>query len=354
MITGKTIAAGAAMFLLAGGLTACLGPQVSEDERGRLREQAGALFGTPAQVAPRRGEDPAGPALVDLGRMLYYDKRLSKNHDISCNSCHGLADFGVDGEATSPGHRGQRGDRNSPTVYNAAFHVAQFWDGRAADVEEQAKGPILNPVEMAMPDEARVLQVVGSIPGYRSAFEVAFPGEKRPLTYDNLGRAIGAFERRLVTPSPFDDFLAGDLGALDGKELSGLRTFVNTGCVTCHVGPAVGGTLYRKLGQVKPYPTDDPGRAKVTGDASDRHVFKVPSLRNVAKTGPWFHDGSIASLRQAIRLMASHQLGIELLDEQVDHIEAFLRSLTGRIDTAYIAKPELPASGPETPLPDPS
>lgn len=306
----------------------------------------------PASVPHPAGE--AIPAKVDLGRMLYYDTRLSKNHDIACNSCHLLDNFGVDNEPTSPGHKGARGDRNSPTVYNAALHIAQFWDGRAADVEEQAKGPILNPVEMASLSEKDVEAVLDSIPGYVEAFAAAFPGEADPLTYANMAGAIGAFERNLTTRDRLDAFLGGDLAALSEQERRGLETFLNSGCTSCHNGPALGGQMYRKLGFVFAYETKDPGRENVTKDPADRHVFKVPSLRNVAKTAPYFHDGSIATLDEAVRLMGYHQIGLTLEPAQIADIVAFLGALTGEVDAAYIAKPTLPESGPNTPKPDPS
>jgi len=325
----------------------------SATDRAALRARARGVFGR----LPAEASNPANPvtdAKVALGRTLYYDARLSKNHDVSCNSCHLLGSFGVDGEPTSPGHRGQRGERNSPTVYNAALHVAQFWDGRAADVEEQAKGPVLNPVEMAMPSEAAVVAVLQSIPGYAPLFEAAFPEDAQPISYDNMARAIGAFERRLMTPSAFDAFLAGNDAALTDAQVAGAVAFMDTGCISCHMGPAIGGSLYRKLGLVNPYATEDPGREKVTGDPADRHVFKVPGLRNVARTGPWLHDGSVASLDQVISIMAEHQLGRSLDPDQGADIRAFLESLTGTLETALIAPPTLPPSGPDTPAPDPS
>ena len=293
-------------------------------------------------------------AKVDLGRMLYYDARLSRNHDVSCNSCHMLDKFGVDNEPTSPGHRAQRGDRNSPTVYNAALHIAQFWDGRAPDVEAQAKGPILNPVEMASRSETDVVAVLSSMPGYVDAFAAAYPAQLRPVTYDNMAKAIGAFERKLMTPGRFDAFMKGELSALDATERRGLETFLAVGCNTCHTGSALGGQLYRKLGFIFPYETEDLGREKVTGLATDRHVFKVPSLRNVAETGPYLHDGSITDLREMVRIMGYHQLGQTLTEAQISDIVAFLGALTGTIDEQYIARPALPASGPNTPRPDPS
>jgi cytochrome c peroxidase len=322
-------------------------------DRPALRERARSVFGElPDEAASET--NPVTEEKITLGRMLFFDARLSKNHDVSCNSCHDVANFGVDGEPTSEGHKGQRGGRNSPTVYNAALHIAQFWDGRAPDVEEQAKGPVLNPIEMAMPSEEAVVAVLESIPDYAPLFAAAFPDDEDPIDYDNMARAIGAFERRLITADRLDAFVSGQDAALSDEDLAGLVEFLDAGCTTCHMGPTIGGRLYRKLGAVKPYSTEDPGRFDVTGDEDDRFVFKVPSLRNIAMTGPYFHDGSIASLRQVIRLMAEHQLGMALSDEQVARIETFLGTLTGTVDPEYIATPELPESGPDTPAPDPS
>src|SRR5688572_17008558 len=191
---------------------------------------------------------------VALGRMLYFDKRLSKNQDLSCNSCHRLDAYGVDGKVTSVGTDGQRGSRNSPTVYHAAGNLSQFWDGRAADVEEQAKGPILNPAEMAMPNADTVVRRLESIPGYKAAFSKAFPGEAKPITYDNVGLAIGAFERKLVTPSRWDAYLEGDKTALRPEELEGLKVFTNVGCMVCHTGNLLGGNSYQRVGAVEPWP----------------------------------------------------------------------------------------------------
>jgi cytochrome c peroxidase len=298
---------------------------------------------------------PTEAARVALGRTLYHDTRLSKNQDISCNSCHLLENWGVDGKPTSPGHRGQLGGRNSPTVYNAALHTAQFWDGRADDVEAQAKGPVLNPIEMAMPSEAAVVSVLKSIPGYEGPFQASFPGQADPITYDNMAIAIGAFERTLVSPGKWDRYLAGDASALTEAEVAGGKLFAQTGCVTCHMGVAVGGSSYQKLGNVLPYPTADEGRKVVTGLDADLHVFKVPSLRNVAKTAPYFHDGSVATLPEAVRLMAKHQLGKELTPEDTASIVTFLDALTGELPSRdVIAKPEIPPSGPNTPKADPT
>jgi len=298
-----------------------------------------ALFRPLGRQAPSK-EHPFTDAKADLGRMLYFDRRLSSTGEVSCNDCHLLDQFGVDGKPTSTGINGQVGGRNAPTVYNAAFHATQFWDGREPDVEAQAKGPILNPIEMGMPDAASVEAKLRGIPGYVTAFEAAFPGAG--VTYDGLGEAIGAFERRLVTPGPFDDFLRGDASALTEAQQAGLDLFIATGCVACHGGALLGGTTFQKLGAVKPYETADVGRKAVTGADADAYVFKVPSLRNIARTGPWLHDGSITDLGAMVRLMATHQLGRELDEAAVASIVEFLGALTGEPDAAYIAQPALP------------
>ncbi|MCB9765138.1 MAG: cytochrome-c peroxidase [Alphaproteobacteria bacterium] len=327
-------------------------PPAKSDAKA-LIESANKVFAPLPSVAESE-TNPITDAKVELGRMLYYENRMSKAQEISCNSCHMLDRYGVDNEPTSPGHKGQRGGRNSPTTYNAAFHLAQFWDGRAADVEAQAKGPVLNPIEMAMPSEDVVIATLKSIPGYADKFAAAFPDNPDPINYDNVALAIGAFERQLVTPSPFDAFLGGKEDALTAEQQAGLKTFMDTGCVSCHSGALLGGQSYMKLGMVRPYETADVGRAEITGNDADKFFFKVPSLRNIEKTGPYFHDGSVATLPEAIRLMGAHQLGQDLSDEKVASIEAFLKSLTGELPKDYIAKPELPASGPKTPKPDPS
>ena len=299
--------------------------------------------------------NPATPAKIDLGRMLYLDPRLSKAQDLSCNSCHLLDHGGDDGARFSTGHKGQLGGRNAPTVFNAAGQLAQFWDGRAATVEAQAQGPVLNPVEMAMPDPGYVLRVLTSIPGYVRAFAAAFPGEAAPITIDNFGRAIGAFERGLVTPGRFDALLAGDDAALTSAERAGLATFVTVGCTTCHAGPLLGGTMYMKLGLVQPYGNAaDQGRFDATKLDSDRMFFKVPSLRNVAVTPPYFHDGSQPDLPTAVREMARLQLGKVMSDADVAAVVGFLEVLTAPPPAAYVAVPALPPSGPRTPAPDPS
>jgi cytochrome c peroxidase len=331
------------------------GPVASEEPAAEPEApRHAALFGALPTDMPGADKPARSEALVDLGRQLYYDPRLSKNHDISCNSCHMLDKYGQDGEPTSPGHKGQRGGRNSPTTYNAAIHVAQFWDGREPDVEAQAKGPVLNPIEMAMPSQEVVIQTLSSIPGYITAFQAAFPDQEAPITYDNFALAVGAFERGLVTPGPFDEYVGGDAAALTDAQKAGLDLFVSTGCTACHMGAGVGGAMYQKLGLVRPYETEDKGRGDLTGNEADNYMFKVPSLRNITETAPYFHDGKVATLEEAVKLMGAHQLGKDLDDTQVASIVTFLGALKGEPDAAYIAKPELPESGPDTPAPDPT
>ncbi len=289
--------------------------------------------------------NPITEEKVALGRMLYYEPRLSRTGEVSCNSCHDLANYGVDSEKVSDGVNKQAGDRNSPTVYNAAGHFVQFWDGRAEHVEAQAKGPVMNPVEMAMPSEEVVVQVLRSTPAYVEAFKKAFPGEKQPVTFDNMASAIGAFERKLVTPAAWDRFLKGYKPALTNEEKAGFKQFMTAGCQACHMGAYVGGSMYQKMGLTKPWiQTKDLGRFKVTGREDDKMLFKVPSLRNVEKTGPYYHNGGIATLEEAVKAMGEYQLGRKLTDAQVQSIMVWLKTLTGQIPTEYIKPPELPAA----------
>lgn len=278
------------------------------------------------------------PARIDLGRRLFYETLLSEDRQTSCNSCHDLQAYGVDGRQFSTGVKGQLGGRNAPSVYNAAAHVAQFWDGRALTIEEQAKGPILNPVEMGMPNSREVVKRLRTDPAYVKMFKDAFPGEPQPVTYDNVGRALGAFERMLVTPSRWDAYLKGNDEAITKEEKIGLNVFLKSGCVGCHHGPFLGGTAFQKAGVVAPWPDqDDQGRSQVTKRPEDAMVFKVASLRNVEKTAPYFHDGAVADLAEAVTWMGRHQFGRELTPKEVQSIVAYLKSLTGTIPEEYIA-----------------
>ena len=280
---------------------------------------------------------------VTLGRLLFHDRRLSKNREVSCSTCHVLARFGIDGRQTPVGVGGVHARRNAPSVFNAASHIAQFWDGRALDLQSQAVAAVVSPGEMAMRGEQPVVRVLSRVPGYVQLFQKAFPGDARAVSLKNVGEAIGAFERGLRTDSRWDKFVAGDQSALTASEKQGLRVFRQTGCIVCHAGPQVGGTSFQKVGAVIPWPNQsDQGRVEVTKFAPDRMVFKVPSLQNVAVTAPYFHDGSATNLEVAIRLMGYHQLGIEMADDDIRAIADWLRALTGQPDAVYIAIPQLP------------
>lgn len=269
-------------------------------------------------------------SVIALGNSLFHEKNLSLDKDLSCSSCHDLSLAGVDGKKFSTGHAGSLTGRNSPTVLNAAGHFSQFWDGRADSVETQALGPILASGEMAMPNADAVVSVLKSDSNYVLKFKEAFPGESDPITFKNVGVAIGAFERTLVTPSRWDLLLNGDQGALTDAEKNGFKTFSQAGCGACHGGQLLGGQTYMKLGLVNPWPNqEDQGRYNLTKNDSDKMMFKVPSLRNSTVTAPYFHDGSAADLRTAVKMMGHHQLGGELSDEDADSIATWLGSTAG-------------------------
>lgn len=301
-----------------------------------LWDQATTYF-KPLPAQALNEANPPNEAKVELGRMLYFDKRLSRNGTISCDSCHSLATFGVDRLPTSPGDDGKLGDRNSPTVLNAALHAAQFWDGRAEDVEQQAGMPVLNPVEMAIPSEQFLVDRLSQVPDYPKLFERAFPDETPALTYRNIRLALAAFERTLLTPSPFDEYLRGKRQALEPAQLAGLQMFFDLGCSSCHNGVNVGAASFRKFGLNEDYWVHtrsakiDEGRFKVTGEEDDRFVFRVASLRNVAETAPYFHDGTVKTLDEAVRIMVKIQVGVDLEPEQAKNLVAFLESLTGAL-----------------------
>jgi len=289
-----------------------------------------------------RADPHLSPALVDLGRRLWFEPLLSHSGTLTCNSCHDLREYGVDHRARSIGERGRLGRRNAPTVYNAASQIALFWDGRSQEVEAQAVEPILGPNEMAAtaPAVEAALRTSG---GYRRGFRAAFPDEVEPVTLRNVGRALGAFERGLVTRSRWDDYLEGHTQALDPAEVEGLRVFLDVGCMECHTGPQVGASMFQVAGFVEPWPDQsDLGRFEVTQLVADRMVFKVPTLKNVARTAPYFHDGSVDDLGAAVRAMGRHQLGVELADREVASILAFLGALTGALPEEYIAPPRRP------------
>ncbi len=294
---------------------------------------------------------PKDPALVELGKKLYFDPRLSKSGFISCNSCHNLSMGGTDNLKTSVGHNWHQGPINAPTVLNSSMNLAQFWDGRAPDLKAQAGGPIANPGEMAFTHELAV-DVLQSIPGYVTEFKTAFGSGK--IDIDKVTKAIAAFEETLVTPdSRFDKWLKGDKKALNKDELAGYKLFKDSGCTACHNGPAVGGNSFQKFGVVEPYKTTNPaeGRFAVTGKDADRFYFKVPTLRNVELTYPYFHDGEAATLKDAVNTMGRIQLGKQFTDEENSKIVAFLKTLTGKQPSFQL--PILPPSSDKTPRPQP-
>lgn len=289
---------------------------------------------------------PQQEAKIELGKMLWFDPRLSLSGKVSCNTCHDLSTNGADTKPLSIGYAGRKGTVNSPTIFNAEKQIAQFWDGRAKTLAEQATGPITNPLEMAMTPELAE-GVIRSIPGYRPYFEKAF-GSKNP-TFSEIAEALAAFETTLTTPNaPFERYLKGDKNALTQQQIDGLKLFRRSGCIRCHSGNLLGGTSFQKVGSVRPYVTDNPskGRMDVSGKPWDEMMFKVPTLLNVERTAPYFHDGAVKTLPDAVKKMADIQLDMNLSEKQVEEIVAFLESLNGELPK--IEKPTLPPSGPET------
>lgn len=321
----------------------------ASEEDKELLKQAQTLFQPLPDTAEMQKAHPITEAQVKLGHQLWYEPRLSRGNTVSCNSCHNLASGGVDNLPTSQGHKGSFGARNSPTVLNAALLGSQFWDGRAATVEEQAGGPLLNPVEMANTDQAAVEKKISAIPEYQAMFKEAFADKGGAISFENITHAIAAFERTLLTPTRWDDYLKGNINALSPKEREGVRSFINNGCIACHQGVVLGGNSFQKFGLAKgPYwqftgsKNHDEGRFEVTKAENDKFVFRVPGLRNVARTYPYFHDGSVWELDKAVSIMGEAQLGKQLPQEEVEKIVAFLNTLSGSVSDSARAVPELP------------
>ncbi|WP_130472214.1 cytochrome-c peroxidase [Candidatus Magnetaquicoccus inordinatus] len=320
----------------------------------QLLERARQQFKSIPTEMPVLKDNPVSQEKITLGKMLFFDPRLSSSHLISCNSCHNVGMGGGDNLETSIGHGWAKGPRNAPTVLNAVFNVAQFWDGRAEDLKTQAKGPVQAGVEMNNKPE-QVEATLRSIPDYVSRFGKAFPGEKEPVTFDNMAKAIEVFEATLVTPhSRFDQFLAGKNEVLSGEEQNGLALFMDKGCSSCHNGVNLGGQAYFPFGVVeKPgsemLPAADHGRFAVTKSASDAYVFRAAPLRNIALTAPYFHSGRAWSLEQAVAVMGQSQLGQKLTEAEVKAITAFLHTLTG--EQPKVEYPLLPPSSASTPKP---
>ena len=289
-------------------------------------------------------KNPITKEKVELGKKLYFEPRLSKSHLISCNTCHNLATGGVDGISAATGHKWTPNPHhlNSPTVFNAVFMKKQFWDGRSPDLEDQAKGPIQAPPEMAM-DKDVATKTIASMPEYVNEFKKVYGDEK--VTFERIANSIGAFERTLVTPSPFDKYLEGDKNALTQDQKKGLKVFIEKGCAACHTGVGIGGTM-------QPFPVAKPYKYANIGDFKGDKDGKVktPTLRNIVQTAPYFHNGAVWSLDEAIKIMGETQLGTTLSDEDTKYIKAFLTSLTGK--KPKIEYPELPVSTDKTPKPN--
>lgn len=313
----------------------------------QLQEKAQKVFG----LLPDTAHNPNNAITAEkvlLGKTLYFDVRLSKGETQSCNTCHNLSTFGVDNLPTSPGDNGTLGTRNSPTVIHSGIQFSQFWDGRNKDVEEQAGGPVLNPVEMGMPDEAFVIERLSKIEGYKTLFAAAFPDEENPITYENVKKAIGAFERTLMPKADFDHYLTGDLAALDSNQQEGLKLFMDKGCITCHTGPGIGGGMFQKFALYGNYwdytksTTIDSGRYAETKNPSDMFIWKVSMLRNITETAPYFHDGSVKDLGEAVKIMAKTELNQELSDDETAKIIAFLGSLKSPVTSEQATAPAMP------------
>jgi cytochrome c peroxidase len=306
-------------------------------------------------VAPAPEDNPTTEAKVILGKMLFMDPRFSSTGTVSCNSCHNVMEGGDDSRTFSMGVHGKTGGRNAPTVWNSAFHSVQFWDGRADLLEDQAKGPVTNPVEMGVPEIEQAMDKVRAIPGYKPYFDKAFG--KDSMTVVNAAKAVAAFERTLITPdSPYDKYVKGDKKAMTAQQVSGMETFAAAGCTSCHSGAAFNGpTMAFGQGFYAKFPTfadnvynkkydlsADKGREEATGKAADAHMFRVQTLRNITDTAPYFHNGSVNDLSEAVALMAKTQLNKDLSDKEVKDIVAFLGALTG--EYPEITMPRLPAT----------
>jgi len=306
--------------------------------------------------APVPADNPQSEAKIELGKALFFDPRLSKTGSISCNSCHNVMSGGDDNRPNSVGVKDQRGGRGAPTVWNAALQSVQFWDGRAPSLEEQAKGPVTNPIEMGMADWDAVVKVLEAIPGYKPLFEKAF-GDKSPITADNAVKAIAAYERTLLTPnSPFDKYVKGNKKALTAAQIKGMETFEKTGCTTCHSGVNFSGPkMPMGTGFFMKFPTfadndyvtkykfaEDLGKYTVTKKDGDKNMWRIPTLRNIALTAPYFHNGVVTTLDEAVKVMAKVQLNKDLSDEEVTNIVAFLNTLTGELPKQTM--PHLPAT----------
>jgi cytochrome c peroxidase len=313
-----------------------------------LLKKAKNIFGPLPQVMLSE-KNPVTPEKVKLGKMLFYETRISVDGTVSCARCHPIGLYAADGLRKSIGNHCKVNPRNAPTILNAAGQISAHWIGNRTDVEDQARQSVIGPPSFGMPSYEAVVKKLKEIKGYVELFKKAFPIDNDPVTADNFAKAMGAFERTLVTPSQFDSFLKGDIAALSGQEKRGLRTYMEAGCIMCHFGPYLGGQVYQKSGIFGPYwnytksESIDEGRYVVTKNEADKYVFKVPINRNVEKTAPYFHDGSVDKLEDAVWIMGKIQLGKDLNKARVEEVVAFLKSLTGKIPEDALEVPLLPS-----------
>lgn len=347
------------ILLGAGILILLLGFMGSAWARKSLLERARDRFEPIPKTPPALMRNPLTPDKIQLGKMLYFDSRLSASGVISCNTCHNMGLGLVDLQEASIGHAWKKGGRNAPTLLNARFNTVHFWDGRGEDLAEQALDPVQGAMKMNNTPE-RVVATLKSLPQYVELFEKVFGGDPRlgdPVTFGNVGYALEAFLATLITPNArFDQYLRGDQNALTAEEKEGLEGFINKGCATCHKGVNLGGNDYKPFGLVEQpgadlLPPGDKGRYTVTKTASDEFLFKVPSLRNIALTPPYFHSGKVWGLRDAVEIMGVVQVGVKMNNEEMDKITAFLRTLTG--EQPKVEYPILPPNTDATPRPAP-
>ena len=327
-------------------LVAASGALAGADDKD-LITRASQIFGPLPQTMPS-DQNPITPAKVKLGKILYYESRVSVDGTVSCAKCHPISLYAADGLKKAKGNNCRDNPRNSPTILNAAAQISAHWIGNRTGVEDQAKQALVGPPSFGMPSYESVEKILRGMKGYVALFREAFPGEKEPVTADNFALAIGAFERTLMTPAPFDDFMKGNAGALTEQQKRGLKTFLDTGCMTCHFSPYLGGQMYQKFGILEPYEKYtksekvDEGRFAVTKNEADKFVFKVPVLRNVEMTPPYFHDGSVDKLERVIWIMARIQLGKDLSEQQASDIAEFFTALTGKLSEDAVTVPVLP------------
>jgi cytochrome c peroxidase len=319
----------------------------ANDDVALIKRASQVLGPLPASMPSE--QNPITPEKVKLGKMLFYEPRISVDGTVSCSRCHPIALYAADGLKKAVGHDCKENPRNDPTVFNAASQISEHWIGNRTSVEDQAKQAVIGPPAFGMPSYESVEKVLRSYKEYEILFKAAFPSDKEPVTVDNFAKAVGAFERTLITPAPFDAFLKGTNDAITAQQKRGLGMFMDQGCAGCHFSPFVGGQMYQKFGIFEPYEKYtksekvDQGRYAVTKNDSDKFVFKVPVLRNVAMTSPYFHDGSVENLPDAVRIMGKIQLGKDLSNEQIQDIVSFLHSLTGNIPEDAMTVPVLPS-----------